>query len=119
MGLYIVSYLPFPLQHHSLPSARLFAYHANPRPTVFLTTIPSIFQVTYHQSPGIAGLHYLALGVGLSGASQVNARMLDKVYGWFKDRNGGVGKPEFRLRECLIAFCFGFGFGLMVLWWSW
>ncbi|KAH9945465.1 MFS polyamine transporter [Epithele typhae] len=64
---------------------------------IFLTTMPSIFEGTYHQDVGIAGLHYFALGVGLSGASQINARTLDKVYRYLKDRNGGVGRPEFRL----------------------
>jgi hypothetical protein len=50
-------------------------------------------------------LHYLALGVGLSGASQVNARILDRVYIYFQKRNGGVGRPEFRLREfCHMYF---------------
>lgn len=62
MGLCIVSDPPFRLQHHSLPSVHLSAYHANPRPPVFLTIIPSIFQVTYQQSPGMSGLYYFALG---------------------------------------------------------
>ena len=66
---------------------------------VFLTTIPSIFQVTYGEPVGIAGLNYFALGVGLTGASQLNARMLDRIYKYFSDKNGGVGKPEYRLRE--------------------
>jgi hypothetical protein len=66
--------------------------------------MPAIFGGIYHEKPGIAGLHYLALGVGLSGASQVNARMLDRVYIHFQRKNGGVGRPEFRLREflCLV-----------------
>ncbi|KAI0775003.1 MFS polyamine transporter [Trametes elegans] len=64
---------------------------------LFLTTIPSIFEGTYRQPVGIAGLNYFALGVGLTGASQVNARMLDKIYKHFAEKNGGVGKPEFRL----------------------
>lgn len=68
---------------------------------MFLTTIPSIFEGVYHQPVGIAGLHYFALGVGLTGASQINARMLDKVYKHFQAKNGGVGKPEYRLRTSL------------------
>ncbi|KAI0749869.1 MFS polyamine transporter [Daedaleopsis nitida] len=64
---------------------------------LFLTTIPSIFEGTYHQEVGIAGLHYFALGVGLTGASQLNARMLDRAYKYFSKRNGGVGRPEYRL----------------------
>lgn len=61
--------------------------------------MPSIFQGTYHQSVGISGLHYAALGLGLSAASQLNARTMDKVYIYLKGKNGGVAKPEFRLRS--------------------
>ena len=66
---------------------------------VFLTTIPSIFEGVYGEPVGIAGLNYFALGVGLTGASQLNARMLDRIYKYFKEKNGGVGRPEYRLRE--------------------
>ena len=66
---------------------------------VFLTTIPLIFAETYHQSVGIAGLHFLAIGIGLSSASQINSKFMDRIYIYFKQRNGGVGEPEFRLRE--------------------
>lgn len=67
--------------------------------TVFLTTIPVIFRDNYHEGPGVGGLHYIALGVGLSGASQLNARFMDRIYIHYKKRNNGVGEPEFRLRE--------------------
>jgi hypothetical protein len=66
---------------------------------VFLTTMPAIFASVYHEKVGIAGLHYIALGIGLSLASQVNARFMDRIYIHFKNKNGGVGEPEFRLRE--------------------
>jgi hypothetical protein len=66
--------------------------------SVFITTIPSTFRDVYHDRMGIAGLHYLALGVGLMSASQINARFMDRIYLSFKSHNGGVGKPEFRLR---------------------
>ncbi|KAI0329280.1 MFS polyamine transporter [Cubamyces sp. BRFM 1775] len=64
---------------------------------LFLTTIPSIFEGVYREEVGIAGLNYFALGVGLTGASQFNARMLDKIYKYFSAKNNGVGKPEYRL----------------------
>ena len=66
---------------------------------VFLTTIPAIFSSIYHERVGIASLHYIALGIGLSLASQVNGRFIDRIYIHFKNQNGGVGEPEFRLRE--------------------
>ncbi|VDC03823.1 unnamed protein product [Peniophora sp. CBMAI 1063] len=62
-----------------------------------LTTIPGIFQGVYHEPIGIAGLNYIALGIGITGASQINARMLDFIYRKLKERNGGAGKPEYRL----------------------
>ena len=64
---------------------------------LFLTTIDGIFEGVYHERVGIAGLNYIALGVGLTGASQLNARMLDRIYKYFANKNGGVGKPEYRL----------------------
>ena len=66
---------------------------------MFLTTIPSIFEGVYHQDVGISGLHYIALGVGLTGASQINARFMDKIYVYYTKKNGGSGRPEYRLRE--------------------
>ena len=71
---------------------------------VFITTIPSTFQRVYHDGVGTAGLHYLALGVGLTCGSQINARLIDRVYSTLKARNGGVGKPEFRLRAYKSSF---------------
>ena len=44
-------------------------------------------------------MHYLALGIGLIGASQIGARALDWTYGYLTTRNGGKGKPEYRLRK--------------------
>ncbi|KAH8077752.1 major facilitator superfamily domain-containing protein [Cristinia sonorae] len=64
---------------------------------LYLNTIPSIFEGVYKQSTGIAGLHYLAFGVGLSSASQLNARFMDKIYIYYKRKNGGEGRPEYRL----------------------
>ena len=69
---------------------------------VFLTSIPSIFENVYHQKVGIAGLHYIALGVGLTLSAQLNARVMDRIYIHLKKRNNGVGMPEHRLREFLF-----------------
>ncbi|KAG6835039.1 hypothetical protein H0H93_005353 [Arthromyces matolae] len=66
---------------------------------LFLTAMPGIFEGQYREQTSIAGLHYIALGLGLSIASQVNARYMDRIYIHFKNKNNGVGEPEFRLRE--------------------
>ncbi|KAK0435764.1 major facilitator superfamily domain-containing protein, partial [Armillaria borealis] len=41
---------------------------------LYLTTILTIFREVYHQSMGVAGLHCIALGIGLGISSQTNAR---------------------------------------------
>ncbi|KIY70200.1 MFS polyamine transporter [Cylindrobasidium torrendii FP15055 ss-10] len=70
---------------------------------LFLTTIPSIYRDVYHQSTGIAGLHYIALGIGITGASQLNARIMDRIYIYLKNKNGGQGEPEFRVPAMVPA----------------
>ncbi|KAF9033737.1 MFS polyamine transporter [Hymenopellis radicata] len=64
---------------------------------LYLTTIHTIFRDVYHHPPGVAGLHYFALGIGLIFTSQLNARTMDRVYIYLRDRNGGIGEPEFRI----------------------
>ncbi|PFH51265.1 hypothetical protein AMATHDRAFT_143000 [Amanita thiersii Skay4041] len=70
---------------------------------LFLTTMPLIFSKVYYEEPGIAGLNYIALGLGLTLAAQINARLLDRFYITFKKKNGGVGEPEFRLPSMAIG----------------
>ena len=64
--------------------------------------MPSIFGGVYHESNGIAGLHYLALGIGMMLSSQLNARYMDRIYIYFKEKNNGVGQPEFRVRGSFL-----------------
>lgn len=71
--------------------------------SVVIFTIPTIFLVQYHESIGISGLHYISFGIGLMAAAQINSRMLDKLYKVLSARNGGVGKPEYRLRGLISA----------------
>ncbi|KAF9458414.1 MFS polyamine transporter [Collybia nuda] len=64
---------------------------------LYLTTLPGIFEGTYHERTSIAGLHYISLGVGLTIASQINTRFIDRIYIRFKTKNNDIGEPEFRL----------------------
>ncbi|KAJ8502615.1 hypothetical protein ONZ45_g11590 [Pleurotus djamor] len=100
---------------------------------LFLTTMPSIFEGAYGQAPGIAGLHYIAIGVGLTGASQFNARAMDWMYGYLirreQKRNGGgdveggaakglgKGKPEYRLPS-MVPGTILLPIGLFIAGWS-
>ncbi|RPD55141.1 MFS polyamine transporter [Lentinus tigrinus ALCF2SS1-7] len=84
---------------------------------LFLTTLPTIFQGVYRESIGIAGLNYIALGLGLSGVSQINARLIDVVYKRLCARNGGAGKPEYRLPS-MVPGTFLLPIGLLVTGWT-
>jgi hypothetical protein len=67
--------------------------------SVFLTTITTIFTTTYQENTGIAGLNYLALGIGITCVSQVNSRLMDTIYVYLRSKRGGQGEPEYRVRE--------------------
>ncbi|KAF9261630.1 MFS polyamine transporter [Marasmius fiardii PR-910] len=70
---------------------------------LFLTTLPNIFEGVYGQPAGIAGINYVAIGIGLTSASQLNARYMDRIYVKLKNKNGGVGRPEFRVPSMIIG----------------
>ncbi|OBZ79510.1 hypothetical protein A0H81_01194 [Grifola frondosa] len=82
-----------------------------------LTTIPGIYTNIYHEKVGIVGLHYASLGIGLTIATQINARLLDKVYVYLKNRNGGLGEPEFRL-PCVMPGTLLLPIGLLIQGWA-
>ncbi|KAF8915643.1 major facilitator superfamily domain-containing protein [Mucidula mucida] len=55
-----------------------------------LTTIPTIVKVVHHEDVGVAARQYIALGLGLWIASQVNARYMDEIYLYLREKNSGV-----------------------------
>ncbi|CAL1711150.1 unnamed protein product [Somion occarium] len=102
------------------PIIQLFGlYLALSYGTVYLTitTLPQIYSTVYHEKISIVGLHYLALGLGFSLTSQINSRLLDRVYVYYKDKNGGVGKPEYRL-PVSIPVSLGLPIGLLIAGWG-
>ncbi|KAG0708662.1 MFS polyamine transporter [Suillus ampliporus] len=84
---------------------------------LFLTTLPTVFELIYHEPVGIAGLHYIALGIGLMVAAQLNAKSMDKIYIYLKNKQGGVGKPEFRL-PAMVPGSFLLPIGCLVAGWT-
>ncbi|KAG6856374.1 hypothetical protein H0H87_005139 [Tephrocybe sp. NHM501043] len=79
--------------------------------------MPSIFEGTYREKTSIAGLHYIALGLGLTLASQLNARYMDPIYIYYKNKNNGVGEPEFRLPS-MVPGTFILPAGLLIAGWA-
>ncbi|KAI0091946.1 multidrug resistance protein 4 [Irpex rosettiformis] len=83
---------------------------------LMFTTFPELFSVTYGFSPGIQGLCYIGLGFGFVLATIIGASVADKVYHSLSIRNGGKGKPEFRV-PALIFGSFFVPVGLF--WYGW
>ena len=70
----------------------------------------------YNESTQIAGLNYIALAVGYFFGAQITSRFNDWLYRRLKKRNGGKGKPEFRIPvmiPCAILLPAGF------FWYGW
>ncbi len=63
-----------------------------------LAAFPTLWEDQYHESTGIAGLNYIALGIGLAMGAQILAPLQDRIYAHLKRRyNVTVGRPEFRV----------------------
>ncbi|KAK0477949.1 major facilitator superfamily domain-containing protein [Armillaria novae-zelandiae] len=67
--------------------------------TVILTSIPGIFVGVYHESIGVAGLHYIAFGIGLYGGVHIANAIQDNLYRRLSAHYGKDDCPEFRIRE--------------------
>src|ERR1700712_4137717 len=72
---------------------------------LMLSSFPSLWKNVYHESVGIGSLNYIALGIGLGGAVQTTAPLQDRIYRKLKARNGGVGRPEFRVPLMFVSAC--------------
>ncbi|KAE9404127.1 MFS polyamine transporter [Gymnopus androsaceus JB14] len=84
---------------------------------IFITTMPDIFINIYDESIGIMGLNYFALGLGLAFASWVNSKTMDKIYMYYKNKNNGVGEPEYRVPTIVPASIF-FPIGMLIAGWA-
>ncbi|KAH6659633.1 major facilitator superfamily domain-containing protein [Truncatella angustata] len=68
---------------------------------IVLVSFPSLWAspapAGYGESLGISGLNYISLGLGFFLGAQVCAPLQDRVYAGLKRRNGGPGRPEYRV----------------------
>ncbi|KAK0229476.1 MFS polyamine transporter [Armillaria nabsnona] len=94
-----------------------FLGHISDILTVILTSIPGIFVGVYHESIGIAGLHCIALGIGLYGGAQIARAIQDNLYRRLSAHYGTDDCPEFRIPLMLPATLF-VATGLLIAGWS-
>ncbi|KAJ6585509.1 MFS polyamine transporter [Mycena capillaripes] len=85
---------------------------------LFITSMPLMFQGTYHESVDISGINYIALGIGVTGASQVNAHLMDYIYRRLREKNGGAVEPEYRVRALNGPATITLPIGLLMTGWA-
>jgi hypothetical protein len=64
---------------------------------LMLSTFASLWIDRYHQSKFHSSLHYISIAIGSTIAGQASGLLMDVVYRILSKRNGGVGRPEFRI----------------------
>ncbi|WFD07951.1 hypothetical protein MVES1_003320 [Malassezia vespertilionis] len=84
---------------------------------LLLASFSRVFKEEYGEPPGIASLHYIAMVLGFLVAGQAGGRWTDWNYRRLKAKNGGVGKPEFKL-PLLIATGIFMPAGLLLYGWT-
>lgn len=82
-----------------------------------LSTFPSLWERTYHESVGLGGLNYISLGVGFFLGTQICAPINDRIYRKLKMRNNNIGRPEFRVPLMIPGACL-VPIGLFIYGWT-
>ncbi|VUC29996.1 unnamed protein product [Clonostachys rosea] len=83
---------------------------------LLLATFPALWEKRYGESIGVAGLNYISLGLGFFLGTQICAPLQDRIFCRLKDRNNGVGKPEFRV-PLMVPACIMVPVG--IFWYGW
>ncbi|RYP05870.1 hypothetical protein DL764_003513 [Monosporascus ibericus] len=69
--------------------------------TLMLSTFATLWIDRYHQTEAISSLHYIAIAIGTTVATQFGGFFMDRIYKFLRDRANGQSKPEFRA-PCMI-----------------
>lgn len=86
--------------------------------TMFLLLFmyPTMWERQYNQTVRIGSLNYISFAIGLIMGVNIAGRLSDRVYSRLKARNGGAGRPEFRIPTMAIGTAL---VPLGLLWWGW
>jgi len=83
---------------------------------LMFTTFGTLFSEVYGFGPGSSGLTYIGLGVGFILAAIIGAKFGNQVYLNLAAKNGGQGKPEYRLPPLIVA---SFLVPIGLFWYGW
>lgn len=83
---------------------------------IFYADFVSLWTDRYHQSVQIAGLNYVSIAISSGLATVAYTLTIDRIYRALSQRNGGKGRPEFRI-PVMAPGTFLLGIGLF--WYGW
>ncbi|KIY43121.1 MFS general substrate transporter [Fistulina hepatica ATCC 64428] len=83
---------------------------------LMFTTFSDVFVGIYGFDTSISGLAYLGLGTGFGISTLFGARAANTIYLYFCKKNGGVGKPEYRIPALIFASIF---VPIGLFWYGW
>jgi hypothetical protein len=72
---------------------------------IVLSSYSSLWTDRYAQSPSVSSLHYIALVIGYTIASQASGWALDRVWAKLKEKHQGKTKPEYVRFHHRVSFC--------------
>jgi MFS family permease len=88
---------------------------------IVLASFPTLWSgpepAGYGEPLGIGGLNYISLGLGFFVGTQVCAPLQDRIYAALKRRNGGAGRPEYRV-PMMIPGAILVPIGLIIYGWT-
>lgn len=82
-----------------------------------LIAFSEVWKSSYDFSPGISGLMYISITLGLFSAVFIAMPINQKFYSYLVKRNGGEGEPEFRLPMGFIGITL-FEIGILLFGWT-
>ncbi|KAG8955476.1 hypothetical protein FRC04_008827 [Tulasnella sp. 424] len=83
---------------------------------LLFVTFPLLYGEVYGWKAGVAGLAYLGPGIGFLVGVMFAGRNVDSIYAKLKERNNGVGQPEFRIP---VMFVGSFIVPIGLFWYGW
>lgn len=64
---------------------------------ILYASFPTLWTKVYHERVDIASLNYLSLGIGTAIAAELSTHLNDRIYLFLTKKNGGIGRPEYRV----------------------
>ncbi|KAE9366825.1 MFS multidrug transporter [Stipitochalara longipes BDJ] len=82
-----------------------------------LSTFASLWTAQYNQSETVSGLHYVAIGIGSTVATQVGGPLTDRIWAYLKTKSHGKVAPEYRV-PLLVPGALMVPLGLLMYGWG-